>query len=56
MPIMASDPKIAIRDFEWKLKAMQSQIDACRARFDRLGAHLDRMKAAESKREKRRKI
>ena len=35
---------------------MQSQIDACRARFDRLGAHLDRMKAAESKREKRRKI
>ena len=34
---------------------MQAQIDACRSRFDRLGAHLDRMKATESKREKRRK-
>jgi DNA-binding transcriptional ArsR family regulator len=34
---------------------MQVQIDACRSRFDRLGAHLDRMKAAESKRERRRK-
>ena len=34
---------------------MQAQIDACRSRFDRLGAHLDRMKAAESKREKRRR-
>jgi DNA-binding transcriptional ArsR family regulator len=34
---------------------MQVQIDACRSRFDRLGAHLDRMKQAESKRERRRK-
>ena len=34
---------------------MQAQIDVCRSRFDRLGAHLDRMKAAESKRERRRK-
>jgi DNA-binding transcriptional ArsR family regulator len=34
---------------------MQAQIDACRSRFDRLGAHLDRMKKAEAKREKRRK-
>jgi DNA-binding transcriptional ArsR family regulator len=34
---------------------MQAQIDACRSRFDRLDAHLDRMKKAESKREKRRK-
>jgi DNA-binding transcriptional ArsR family regulator len=34
---------------------MQAQIDACRSRFDRLGAHLDRMKKAESKRERRRK-
>src|SRR5215471_14242947 len=34
---------------------MQAQIDACRSRFDRLGAHLDGMKATESKREKRRK-
>jgi DNA-binding transcriptional ArsR family regulator len=28
---------------EW----MQAQIDACRERFDRLGAHLDRMKREE---------
>ncbi len=34
---------------------MQAQIDACRSRFDRLGAHLDRMKKAEGKRERRRK-
>jgi DNA-binding transcriptional ArsR family regulator len=34
---------------------MQAQIDACRARFDRLGAHLDRMQKAEEKREKRRR-
>jgi DNA-binding transcriptional ArsR family regulator len=34
---------------------MQARIDACRSRFDRLGAHLDRMKQAESKRERRRK-
>ena len=34
---------------------MQAQIDACRSRFDRLGGHLDRMKKAEGKREKRRK-
>ena len=34
---------------------MQAQIDVCRSRFDRLGAHLDRMKNAESKRERRRK-
>ena len=34
---------------------MQAQIDACRSRFDRLGAHLDRMKKKESKRERRRK-
>src|SRR5215470_13093079 len=34
---------------------MQAQIDACRSRFDRLGAHLDRMKAAESKRHERRR-
>ena len=34
---------------------MQAQVDACRSRFDRLGAHLDRMKKAESKGEKRRK-
>ena len=34
---------------------MQAQIDACRSRFDRLGAHLDRMKKVETKREKRRK-
>jgi len=33
---------------------MQAQIDACRSRFDRLGAHLDRMKKAEAKRGKRR--
>jgi DNA-binding transcriptional ArsR family regulator len=32
---------------------MQAQIDACRSQFDRLGAHLDRMKKSESKREKR---
>jgi len=35
---------------------MQAQIDACRARFDRLSTHLDRMKKVESKREKRRKF
>ncbi len=34
---------------------MQAQIDVCRSRFDRLGAHLDRMKKAEGKRERRRK-
>jgi DNA-binding transcriptional ArsR family regulator len=34
---------------------MQAQIDACRSRFDRLGAHLDRMKKAETKRERRKK-
>src|SRR4029453_10055782 len=34
---------------------MQAQIDACRSRFDRLGTHLDRMKKAEGKRERRRK-
>jgi DNA-binding transcriptional ArsR family regulator len=34
---------------------MQAQIDACRSRFDRLGAHLDRMKKAEAKRERKRK-
>jgi DNA-binding transcriptional ArsR family regulator len=34
---------------------MQTQIDACRSRFDRLGEHLDRMKKSEDKREKRRK-
>jgi DNA-binding transcriptional ArsR family regulator len=34
---------------------MQAQIDVCRARFDRLGAHLDRMKQRENKRERRRR-
>ena len=34
---------------------MQAHVDACRSRFDRLGAHLDRMKKAETKRDKRRK-
>ena len=34
---------------------MQAQIDACRARFDRLGAHLDQMKKRESRRVTRRK-
>jgi len=34
---------------------MQAQIDVCRSRFDRLGAHLDRMKKKERKRERRRK-
>jgi DNA-binding transcriptional ArsR family regulator len=34
---------------------MQAQIDVCRSRFDRLGAHLDRMKKAEGKHERRRK-
>ena len=33
---------------------MQAQIDACRSRFDRLGAHLDRMKKTEARRGKRR--
>jgi DNA-binding transcriptional ArsR family regulator len=28
---------------------MQAQIDLCRERFDRLGAHLDRMKQREAK-------
>lgn len=32
---------------------MQAQIDVCRSRFDRLGAHLDRMKKAEGRRERR---
>jgi DNA-binding transcriptional ArsR family regulator len=34
---------------------MQAQVDACRSRFDRLGAHLDRMKKREAKRGKRNK-
>lgn len=34
---------------------MQAQIDTWRSRFDRLGAHLDRMKETEARRETRRK-
>jgi DNA-binding transcriptional ArsR family regulator len=34
---------------------MQGQIDACRRRFDRLGAHLDHMKRTEANRERRKK-
>lgn len=32
---------------------MQAQLDLCRERFDRLGAHLDRMKGREEKHAKR---
>jgi DNA-binding transcriptional ArsR family regulator len=32
---------------------MQAQLDLCRERFDRLGAHLDRMKDREEKHAKR---
>jgi DNA-binding transcriptional ArsR family regulator len=32
---------------------MQAQLDLCRERFDRLGAHLDRMKEREEKNAKR---
>jgi hypothetical protein len=34
---------------------MQVQIDLCRARFDRLGAHLDRMEKMEKKNAKKRR-
>ena len=45
------EPQVLDETRQW----MQAQIDACHSRFDRLGAHLDRMKKAETKRERRHK-
>ena len=43
------DPAVLDETRQW----MQAQLDACTARFDRLGTHLDRMKKAEDRRAKR---
>ena len=45
------EPQVLDETRQW----MQAQIDACHSRFDRLGAHLNRMKKAETKRERRHK-
>lgn len=38
------EPNVLDETRQW----MQAQIDVCRARFDRLGAHLDRMQERET--------
>ncbi len=45
------EPNVLDETRQW----MQAQIDLCRERFDRLGAHLDRMKDRETARGRKRK-